>query len=374
MTDFENYSDLDFNVDELFSEKSDDNDNDFEEDTSCYDNFFINIDDKNQLKKQLEKNKESKNEVLELEGNNIDELPEDLKNYTWVKVLILESTNIKTITNNLPPNLNKFICKYSSIKSFDASVLPDCVTMLIFIHNNTSEITGLKEGLLEINLSDNIIRELKSDIPTTTIKLVMSHNKLLFTSPIIPDSVREYYINETSITNIDDLNDNIEILHTCRCNISEVNKLPSELIDWKCFVSQVEKINCKWPSKMKKLDLFNNLLEEIEELPESLVEADLSNNEFEEIPIFHSAAKSIDLKQNNKIKLEDFEELLKKFPSVNILYDRPKKFQTMNDMHFLNNFSPEYMFNHNNNAPIVSFSRFNDDDPNYVPLDKTYVL
>lgn len=371
-------------------EMSNSDDNDFfgidlenvefdEDDNSEYidlNSFFDNNRSSESIEQILENNKRTKCTELKLYGNDVHNIPDVLKEYYWVDTLILDSTNITVITDDLPPNLKKFICKLSHIPEFDASVLPNSVTSLVYTHNNTTQITGFKNGLIEIVLSNNFFKKINCKIPSGVVKLILSGNALLSASPELPESLIEYNINNTGITSIDNLPDEIEILYTCKCNIEIVNKLPKNLKVWKNFVSQTEKINCEFPVSLKSLDLYNNFLSEVPELGPNIVDVDLGDNDLILIPKCYPTIKSIDLKQNNKLKTSDVEKLKKEIPHATILYDDPNNFATFN----CSNYFP-YNSNYSSSVyqPQINFSRsainkFDKNDPNTVVFKKTYLL
>jgi hypothetical protein len=354
---YNNYNDVDNADDEVdfnFEDVDDDNDND------TYNSLFANynnkalvvIDNKELLRRRLDENLMTKNHELRLTGKFVDHLPEELKEFTWVTTLFLETTDLKSINDNLPPNIKKFICKFNKIRIFDASVLPTSVISIVHQNNDTMELVGLNEGLIEIDVSSNALKEISCPIPSTTVKLAISGNKIFMKLPDLPDSVRDFLANDTSIHNIDSLNDNVQCLSTCRCNIQFVNKLPANLKEWKSFVSQIEEIRCTLPIGMTHLDLFNNSLIRIPPFPESMVDVDLSNNSLEEIPEFKSNLEKIDLKQNSQIEMNDIQRLRAEMPNVNILYEPSRSSITYSDVDY---FGGEYAQGRSNNYGTQSY-------------------
>jgi hypothetical protein len=345
---------------------------------------LVTVDNKELFRRKLEESKTSKNCELKLNGKFVDHLPEELKSFEWVTVLYLETTDIKVLTDNLPPNLTKFVCKFNNMRVFDASVLPDSVISIIYQNNNTLDVVGLKDGILELDISNNMLKELSCKIPPNIIRISVSNNKLFQFSQPLPDSLKELVANDTCIRSIDDLNDNLEQLSTCRCNIPIVKKFPNSLKQWKNFVSHTEEIQCEFPKGMTHLDMFNNNLTKCPTLPDTMVDVDLSSNNLEEIPEFFPTLGKIDLKQNKRLKADDIQTIQKEMPTVNILYDSFK--QTIytddewgTDYDYYGYKPPTYnyankVYNHSNTTSFVWKPEFGESDPDVVILNKTYIL
>lgn len=364
---------------------------------------LVVIDNKELFDRKLEENKVTQNSELNLNGKFIDHLPEELKLYTWVTIMSIETTEIKSLTENLPPNLKKLIVRSNNIKLLDGSVLPDSLKSLIFQNNNACEIVGLKDGLLELDVSNNLLKELGCKFPTTLTKFAVSNNKMFQLNQLFPDSLKELVANDTNIKSIDDFNDNIEKISTCRCYIPIVKKFPANLKEWKNYVSNTHTIECKFPEGMTHLDMFNNSLSKCPIIPNTMIDVDLSNNDLEEVPEFFPTLQKIDLKQNKKLKAEDIQIIQKEMQGVNILYDSFKQniYSSVDDdweseygnynfngghykphyvhNNYANNYENNYGNNYGNSYTIRAQSsywkpEFADSDPDVVPLNKTYVL
>lgn len=348
------------------------------------------VDNAELFRRKLEESKTTKNPELKLNGKFIDNLPEELKTFTWVLTLVIETTDIREITDCLPPNLVKFVCRFNNIRLFDASVLPTSVISLVYQNNQTHEIVGLHNDLIEVDVSNNILQKFSCKLPQNMTRLVVTNNKMFTLDQDLPDSMIEFIANDTGIRNIDNLNDNLEKLSTCRCFIPVVNKFPAKLKEWKNFVSNTREIKCDFPKTMTHLDMFNNQLTQCPVLHESIIDVDLSNNNLDEIPEFKNPAIKIDLKQNPKIKAEDIKTLQKEMPSANILYDshRQTTYDWNSDDYYggryyanqtATNYS-NYSGNYWNGSTNYQFPKstykpeFSEDDPDVVIFKKTYVL
>lgn len=348
---------------------------------------LVAVDNKELFRRKLEESKTTQHCELKLNGKFVDHLPVELKLFTWVTIMTIETTDIRELTDNFPPNLTKLICRYNNMRLLDGSVLPDSLISLSYQNNNTVEIVGLKDGILELDISNNMIRDLGCMLPENLIKLCVSNNKLFQFNQPLPDSLKELIANDTSIKSIDNFGDNLEKLSTCRCHIPIVKKFPANLKEWKNFVSRTEDIQCDFPQGMTHLDMFNNQLIKCPALPDTMTDVDLSSNDLMEIPEFFPTMQKIDLKQNKKLKPEDFHILQKEMPCVNILYDSFKQNtysstddEWSTDCDYYGYQRPTYVHNYATNyyKPTPAFvwkPEFDtDNDPDVVVLNKTYIL
>jgi len=335
---------------------------------------LVVVSDEELFARKLEECEKNRNNELKLNGKFVNNLPEILKTFDWVTTMTLENTELNALTDNFPPNLIKLTCKHNNIKNLDASVLPDNLEILIYQHNNTTKITGLKNGIKELDVSNNMLFNINCEYPQNLTKLCVSNNKMYEPKLPFPDSLIEFIANDTNIRSIDNFGDNIEKLSTCRCVIKTVKKIPKNIKEWKNFVSRTQKIMCEFPEGMTCLDLFNNELEICPKLPKSMIDVDLSNNNLEEIPEFHENMKKIDFKQNSKLKTEDFKTIEKEMPNVNILYDTETNNDWSTNYNYYENYRPTYYKpNYRNN--FGNWNRNNDEnDPDVIILKKTYVL
>lgn len=352
---------------------------------------LVTVDNRELFRRKLDESKTTQNHELRLNGKFVDHLPEELKLFTWVTIMTIETTDIKQLTDNLPPNLTKLVCRYNNMRILDCSVLPDSVISLTYQNNNTTEIVGLKDSILELDISNNMLRELSCMLPANIVRLCVSNNKLFQFNQLFPDSLKELVANDTCIKSIDDFNDNLEKLSTCRCHIPVVKKFPANLKEWKNFVSRTEEIQCEFPHGMTHLDMFNNQLVKCPTLPDTMMDVDLSSNNLMEIPEFFPTMTKIDLKQNKNLKAEDLQTLQKEMPGVNIMYDSFKQNIYSNtddewatDYDYYGYQRPTYVHNNgnyyqnNNYKPQTTWvwkPEFDTDtDPDVVVLNKTYIL
>lgn len=328
------------------------------------------------LMRKLEESKLKKNPELRLSGKTINHLPEELKTFDWITTLIIEVTEIKKIDHNLPPNMKIFICKYNTIPIFDCSVLPDSVNSISFQYNETEVISNLKDGIVNLDVSQNKLRCIDGELSNSLVKLNVNENKNFRFTQNLPNSLEELFANGTEITSIDNFNEGLKKLHTCRCNkLETIQKIPSTLKEWRNFSSGTKEILCALPHGMTHFDMYHNWLTKCPDLPDTMIDVDLSSNDLEEIPHFFPTIKKIDLKQNSKISHDDIETLRKEMPTVTIVFDFNRQYNQHTYHHNYQNYHNNNYFNHQNKRNNIMFKpEFAKDDPNVVVLTKTYVL
>ena len=361
------------------------NSNSYEDNDVGYFSLFrgskSNENDESELKKCIERCGASKDESLEISGKTIASFPKEVLLFNWLQTLNLENTGINTLSE-FPPNLVNLIIKHNNIKILDGSVIPSSVKILVFTDNLTTEIVGLKEGLTEVALSSNKLSNI-CQIPMSVSILDISDNKMLTSIPNLQYHVnlRGLLINNTSICSINEiLPDTLEHLETCRCMLQTIKHLPENLITWKSYISCIENIECSFPENLLELDLFNNSLKTIPELPKKIKTVDLSNNSLTSIPNMPLSIEMIDLKQNDKLKTEDIQKIEKDFPDTKILYDDTSSNYFTNygnDDNYeslLNGFNfSNFSFPHGN-SQTNHISEYSETNPHYVPLKKTYCI
>ena len=158
----------------------------------------------------------------------------DIKNHILPKNLkILTIHNINHLPNHLPNSISKLDCS----------------------NNNLSELPKLPEALKILNCSNNNLSELPK-LPKLLTKLICLKNNLI-KLPKLPNS----------LTYLDCSNN----------NLIKLSKLPNSLIILDCKSNNIE--NIKLNDSIKRLNIENNKLKEINDLPSSLKFLSIRNNE-----------------------------------------------------------------------------------------------
>ncbi len=268
------------------------------------------------LEKTLNDNIETKSYKLVLQGQHINGIPIVLKNFTWVRELIIRNTKIQKL-DDLPPNLTDLIVESNLIPLLNGSVLPNSLINLKFTNNKTLNIINLKEGLIDVNLSYNDFSEIRCCIPSTVQSLMLSYNKNFVKMPIFEndgENLRLLDLSSTGITDIDDLPHGITELKTSQCPIITVSKLPRDLITWKSFKSRIKTIRCDFPEGLTDFDISDSCLESCPNFNNQIKTIDLSSNMLITVPDFPHTAFSVDVRDNYYITDEEIMTLEKSLP------------------------------------------------------------
>ena len=344
----------------------------------------------NLINEVLGENELMKETKLELIGSDICELPERLAGFDWVEILVIRNTKIKEIIN-LPKNIVELFIEQNDLEIFDASIIPNSVLALKFTSNKTKIVTGLKNGIVTLNLAFNQIKELDCPIPPSVTDLNLSENKGFDKLPMFEFdgcNLRILDVSGTRISNIDDIPDNITILKTCTCTVLRtVNKLPSCLTKWVAFSSQIEKITCEFPPQIDHIDLYDCYLDSCPDFPDSIKTIDIGKNLLDKIPRVPFTIETMDIRENDKLDDEDIKTLEKSMPSTasifsgskhmldsmaryNVMFERT---DTFGDNTFGNNWN---MWRRNDDS-VFTFScasEFKKSNPHYIPIKKQYTL
>jgi Leucine-rich repeat (LRR) protein len=109
------------------------------------------------------------------------------------------------------------------------------------------------------------------------IYLNISDNQLE-TMPLNMTKLISLLINGNTITNIDYIHDDLQLLGVDNCEIKIINKLPAKLKRFSCNYVGLEKINCEFPKDLSEISLVGNMLTEIPKIHENIKILDLSDN------------------------------------------------------------------------------------------------
>lgn len=310
---------------------------------------------------------------IEIDDEKITSIPIDIVSFDWLNKLVINGTKIN-ILENLPLCLKVLVIIDNNIEILNGSVLPSSLKTLEFTNNKTSYVSGLREGLEEIDISDNNILHFNCEIPSSTITLNISDNKNLITLPNLQKNtcLKKLLMENTKISSIDDLlPDNLEILVSSKCSISKVTKLPKNLTSWQNYISHTESIECEFPPNLVELDLFGNYLQTIPNLPEGLNDLDLNNNILKTLPNIPKSLMKIDLRRNSGLDFSVITNLISKNPHMKILHD----FDSDNTGSYMDMLSNYFTTQTTQTMQTMSHgNEYSSNNPNYIVLKKTYSL
>jgi len=210
-------------------------------------------------------------------------LPIRLHNLNNITSLIITKCPLDEVSY-LPPNLeilklNKCNLKIVSCKTFPSTIKSiDLTDNLIELITDFENLTNIKTFILDNNNITYI-----NDIPKSA-EIVSLKNNLIQNISFLMENIKELYLNNNRINDIEYLLDSIEILDISKNNVSIISLLPLELKVFTAYNCKIRNILCEFPSKLKKLDMFNNFLESVPDFPDSLEWVDLSDNDLRRMP------------------------------------------------------------------------------------------
>lgn len=327
-------------------------------------NILEQIESTKIIEDKIQKCIELKLDTLELAFNNIEILQDNFFEISYLKKLVLKNMQINSL-NILNPMCNnnlQLICLEicdNNISILDCNILPNTLQKFNFSNNDTETIIGdFKEGLIELDLSCNKFTDINCLIPVSIEILDLSSNVLLKKLPNLSQNInlKKIDISDTLITNIDILPDSIIHLESCKCHIEVINKLPLNLIVWKSYSGSINKILCDFPINIEELDFYNNNLQQIPEIPISCKNIDLNNNNLLIMPKFSLINQiQIDLRNNNKLLIPNY---IKELNIKTILFN-----ENIIKQDYIN------IFQNRDNS-----SYYDNNNPHYIVLNKLYTI
>jgi hypothetical protein len=329
----------------------------------------------------------------ELNGMNINEIPKEIYMSFDVESLSIEKTNIKNIIH-LPIQLIYFKCIRCDIPNLDGNLLPDTLKTLIFDLNNTKTISGLKEGITELSLSDNNLLEIC--VPSSVVSLDISLNKEIKNLPILSDNIRIYDISDTYTSDFDEINSNVTHLKSNNCLITSVSKLPKKLIEWESYFSEISEIFCEFPIGIIKLDLCGNKLSYLPSLMNLLIrEIDISTNYFHSVPALPHIIRKVCISGNPELDMLELKTVKKNLKETEFddddketthiynptqsthMYNSEQSTQSYDFKNFFNRGGMSYDWRNNTSFNMMKEDIFDDEDfskknPHFIILKQTY--
>lgn len=314
-----------------------------------------------------------KNRNCDLLIENVDcqMLPQKIKDFVWINKLLLRNVSLICLSN-FPCHLVFLEISNNSIQELDASLLPSTLKKMAFTNNDTIDVYGLKEGLEFLDLSKNKMRK-NFKIPNSLIALSLLENRYFCSIPQYqPEcSLIAIEISGTGICDISMIPDSVEIIIANNCCITSISKLPPNLKNLTAQHSNIISIDCPFPEGLEDLDLFDNMLTQIPLLPKTIRSVDISKNMFEEnrqnkSPIF----------QNEHMQEYDEMEYYGHMQShVNIprFRQRPSFARAYNHSPHHQQMVPVRPAKPND-PPYVRDGEFNDENPRYIKLRRTYTI
>lgn len=255
----------------------------------------------------LLKCREKKLKKLEISNCKIEKIPEVVSTFTWVKKVFITNCPIITL-ENLPPFSEEltYIGEDShNISMLDGTILPETLKSISIMRCKNLTITNIKDNVTDLSISQviklNIEEKLNDSI--TVLKL---HDCNLEEIPYdkLPSKLKSLYILNNRITSIDILPSSITHLDACNnARLSVINNLPPHLEVLKLYNCRIRAIKCSLPDTINELDLYNNFIESLPNIPRDLETVDLCDNLLCELPDLPKSVKNIDIRRNQRLHL-----------------------------------------------------------------------
>lgn len=266
---------------------------------------------------------------------NIDvtELSDIFKTLTCIKHMDVSGCKLKNL-KNLPPNLERLDARNNELTELFSSEIPDNVSEL---HVSKNKIT-----FVDLSMSPNIETLNISCNPLTNLLLFPPNINALSVASSCIDTTEPFKdlkflkilkISSTEIDNLSELPDGIAELHATKIQLEKCNgiieSLPQDIEKFVANDSGIRILNFEsFPPFLKYLDLSNNELRCLPELPEKLEFLDVSNNSLMCVVNVPCDARTLDYSHNSCLKFtseqQNIIEMLRKYGNGMVVTDDKK--------------------------------------------------
>jgi len=319
----------------------------------------------------LEKNRNTKNIILDLSQRSLDKIPEELKEFTWIKKLIIKKNAITCVpTSDFPPDITSIDISINKIMKINGSMLTMKLVVLEVQNNRITEFDGKEfKYLKNIDLSFNELKEIKS-FPPNLVEGDFSFNKIIEIKSF-PLNLVTCNLSTNHLQIIAPTNSKLKFLDISHNNIKDSDEimLNTGLQELDITDNTLQKLP-KIPDTLESLIFSHNIIDEINEpLPKSLKKLCGANNRiiiFDTIiPInIHTIdlegnrlSEFIDISNTNIVCMNLGDNCLQNLPYLNKI---PLSLQELN---ISNNFIPGIPTNFRNRENLmITFDNDNDDD------------
>jgi Leucine-rich repeat (LRR) protein len=277
---------------------------------------------------------------LKLEYLGLEDVPVEIKSMTHLLTLSLKGNRIKLINaSQFPKSLRILILDNNKIEVLNDESIPCGLTNLSINHNNISEFDGKSmvfSNLSSISISDNRLSnvilptnikyamlthnsiETIGDFPKSLVNIQLFDNKLA-ELPIINNGLSIIDVSQNDLEYFSEFPYSVTELYISHNSIRKIDKeLPPYLKTFKAYASRISEISVNLSKSLTDIDLSNNNLYMMPELPSTLTHLNLNDNNFTELPTIPNSIKELDVSQNRLTELPT--ELLER-GGVNVKYD-----------------------------------------------------
>ena len=133
----------------------------------------------------------------------------------------------------------------------------------------------------------------------------LPYNRLLILPNILPDNLKELYLDNNNIETLDNLPVNLKILSASGNNIDYIKSLPENLVHLNLEKNDITTISIDLPKKLKYLNLNYNLISKLpDKLPSKLEFLSIISNNLKQIPVLSRTLINLHIDFNH-IRNED---------------------------------------------------------------------
>jgi hypothetical protein len=215
--------------------------------------------------------------ILNLENIKIKTLPPIFSTFHWVDEIVLKNCGLENL-NNLP-------CKVKKVTA---------------PKNNIMCVGNLPETITDLNLSANSLDSFNMNNECKNIenlrKLKLGHNKLNENTINIPDTVIYLDISLNEFNSLPNLH-KIKYIDVSNNNLTMIDNLPESCVKFICMNNKIEKFVL--PNKLRELYADFNAIEQLPILPQSLNKLNVSNNKIIICPLLPPNCSLCDISSNN---------------------------------------------------------------------------
>jgi hypothetical protein len=249
---------------------------------------------------------------LTINKQDIVELPEIFSTFIELKELTILGCEIKSL-KHLPPNL-KYLKIYNGVLThIDSSDIPPTIVEVAF-PNNCIESFDLSETNIEtITLNYNALSK-RLIFPKKIVKIIARNTCLINTKCFTNlQYLLHLVLDNSSITNIDNIPDNVAYVSISGCDIYKdavtpgiINRLPRNIRQFISKQSGITRFSfTEFPDGLNSLDLFKNHIQKLPKLPRTMHFVDISDNELTEITNIPTMCMMFDCGGNSRLEFTD---------------------------------------------------------------------
>jgi len=231
--------------------------------------------------------------------------PPSLLELSFITTLTIKNSNINSI-ELLPPNVETFCASDCNISSISYDIFTPVLKDINLSNNKLNKFICNSEYIEYIDIGSNKIQYV--ELVTPKLKLLEVQNNYLKTHEFINNNttplLENLDISRNSIDELFEFNDELQILNVSKNTLTEINIFPKKIKELIAYSNKFTEFNLeKAPPTLYKLDLYNNYIEYISDIPNNLRWLDVGANDLKKIPKNIQVLEYFDISGNDRINL-----------------------------------------------------------------------